>query len=340
MKPALRIGIFATALCVVAMLVWQGVTAQGAPDPMRPNTSPTVAFLDIGILVFREGLECILVLAAITASMTGVKRSHRRPVALGAGAAFIASLITWFIAVRIVGSLSDNVSALDLQAATGLLAVIVLLVIMNWFFHKIYWGGWIRAHNRRRKALLENARGIEISQRHLWWGLILLGFTSLYREGFEVVLFLQSYNLRLGGSVVLKGALLGIVLSGMVAVLTFVLQQRLPYRKMLITTGILLGVVLLVMVGEQAQEMQLAHWIPTTQISRLSNVIPPWMGMWFAIFPTVETLVAQLIAAVLVIGSYYAARHFGGAPPQNVEPVEEARLEAKVAITEQLEAVP
>src|SRR5437899_2461261 len=340
MKPALRIGIFATALCVVAMLVWQGVTAQGAPDPMRPNTGPTVAFLDIGILVFREGLECILVLAAITASMTGVKRSHRRPVALGAGAAFIASLITWLIAVRIVGSLSDNMSALDLQAATGLLAVIVLLVIMNWFFHKIYWGGWIRAHNRRRKALLENARGFEISQRHLWWGLILLGFTSLYREGFEVVLFLQSYNLRLGGGVVLKGALLGIVLSGMVAVLTFVLQQRLPYRKMLITTGILLGVVLLVMVGEQAQEMQLAHWIPTTQISRLANVIPPWMGMWFAVFPTVETLVAQLIAAVLVIGSYYAARHFGGAPPQSVEPAEEARSEAKVAITEQLEAVP
>src|SRR5947199_2818844 len=334
------VGIFVAAIAVIAILFWQGLFAHGAPDPTQPNTSATVAALDIGVLVFREGLECILVLAAITASMTGAKRAHRKPVAMGAGLAFIASLITWFIAVRIVGSLSDNISALDLQAATGLLAVLVLLVTMNWFFHKIYWGGWIRAHNRRRKALLENARGIEISQRHLWWGLILLGFTSLYREGFEVVLFLQSYNLRLGGSVVLKGALLGIVLSGMVAVLTFVLQQRLPYRKMLITTGILLGVVLLVMVGEQAQEMQLAHWIPTTQISRLSNVIPPWMGMWFAIFPTVETLVAQLIAAVLVIGSYYAARHFGGAPPQNVEPVEEARLEAKVAITEQLEAVP
>src|SRR5205809_4595885 len=341
MKPALRIGVIAAAFFVVAMLGWQGVTAQGAPDPMRPNTSPTVAFLDIGILVFREGLECILVLAAITASMTGVKRSHRRPVALGAGAAFIASLITWFIAVRIVGSLSDNVSALDLQAATGLLAVIVLLVIMNWFFHKIYWGGWIRAHNRRRKALLENARGIEISQRHLWWGLILLGFTSLYREGFEVVLFLQSYNLRLGGSVVLKGALLGIVLSGMVAVLTFVLQQRLPYRKMLITTGILLGVVLLVMLGEQAQEMQLAHWISRTDISSLKNYMPPWIGLWFAVFPTAETLVAQFIAALLVVGSYYAARHFGGgAPPESAEPVQEARVEAKAAIVERLETVP
>src|SRR5213079_3628297 len=275
------------------------------------NTSPTVAFLDIGILVFREGLECILVLAAITASMTGAKRSHRRPVALGAGLAFVASLITWFVAVGIMKQLSENMNALDLQAATGLLAVIVLLVIMNWFFHKIYWGGWIRAHNRRRKALLENARGAEISQWRLWCGLVLLGFTSLYREGFEVVLFLQSYHLRLGGGVVLKGALLGMTLSGFVAILTFALQQRLPYRKMLITTGILLGVVLLVMVGEQAQEMQLAHWIGRSEIGWLVSLTPAWAGLWFAVFPTVETLVAQLIAAVLVIGSYYAARRFG-----------------------------
>src|SRR5213593_2733600 len=310
MKPALRIGVIAAAFLVAAILLWQGVTAHGAPDPMRPNTSPTVAFLDIGILVFREGLECILVLAAITASMTGAKRVHRQPVALGAGLAFVASLITWCVAVRIVGSLSDNMSALDLQAATGLLAVIVLLVIMNWFFHKIYWGGWIRAHNRRRKSLLDSAA----SNSRLRWGLILLGFTSLYREGFEVVLFLQSYHLRLGGTVVLKGTLLGLVLTGMVALLTFVLQQRLPYRKMLITTGILLGVVLLVMVGEQAQEMQLAHWISTTEIHSLKDYMPPWMGLWFAVFPTVETLVAQFIAAVLVIGSYYAARRFGSGP--------------------------
>src|SRR5438094_3291314 len=214
MKPALRIGVVTAALFVIAMLVWQGVTAHGAPDPMRPNTSPTVAFLDISVLVFREGLECILVLAAITASMTGSKRAHRRPVAFGAGLAFAATLVTWLIAVRIVGSLSDNMSALDLQAATGLLAVIVLLVIMNWFFHKIYWGGWIRAHNRRRKALLENERTADISQVRLTLGLVLLGFTSLYREGFEVVLFLQSYHLRLGGGVVLKGALLGLMLTG------------------------------------------------------------------------------------------------------------------------------
>jgi high-affinity iron transporter len=335
LRLLIQISLVAAAFVVIAILTWQGITAEGAPDPTQPNTSPTVAFLDIGILVFREGLECILVLAAITASMTGAKRAYRRPVAGGAGLAFVASVITWFIAVRIVESLSDNMRALDLQAATGLLAVIVLLVIMNWFFHKIYWGGWIRAHNRRRKALVDN--GQEIGKRSLLLGLVLLGFTSLYREGFEVVLFLQSYNLRLGGDVVLKGALLGIALSGIVAVLTFVLQQRLPYRKMLITTGILLGVVLLVMVGEQAQEMQLAHWISTTPVAWLVPLIPRWMGMWFAVFPTYETLIAQAIAALVVIGSYYAARRFGGKPSaEPAEPVQEAKTEAHEIVAEQL----
>ncbi len=321
------------AAAVVAVMIWQGVTEQGAPDPLRPNTSPTVAFLDIGVLVFREGLECILVLAAVTASMTGTKQAHRRPVAIGAGFGFGATLVTWFIAVGIMGSLMENVPALDLQAATGLLAVIVLLVIMNWFFHKIYWGGWIRAHNRRRKSLLATDPTKKNAPSRLWWGLILLGFTSLYREGFEVVLFLQSYNLRLGGAVVLKGALLGLLLSGMVAVLTFVLQQRLPYRKMLITTGILLGVVLLVMVGEQAQEMQLAHWISRTEIPWLVERIPAWVGMWFAVFPTYETLLAQGLAAVLVVGSYYAARHFGGAPEDTLAPEPRAPIAHRLEIT-------
>ena len=307
-RSGFRIGVFAAVILLIAMIIWQGITAHGAPDPTQLNASPTVAFLDIGVLVFREGLECVLVIAAITASMTGSNQVHRSPVAIGAGIAFVATLITWFSTVRIVGHLTESVPALDLQAATGLLAVIVLLLIMNWFFHRIYWGGWIRAHNRRKKALFADSNG-QRSRRSLFWGLILLGFTSLYREGFEVVLFLQSYNLRLGGSVVLKGALLGLFLSGIVAVLTFVLHKHLPYRTMLISTGILLGAVLLVMVGEEAQEMQLAHWISRTDISWLTNVVPAWMGMWFAVFPTYETMAVQLMAGILVVGSYYGASY-------------------------------
>lgn len=316
-----RVGLVFGALFVIAIFVWQGIAAQGAPDPLQANTTATVASLDIGVLVFREGLECILVLAAVTASMTGPRLMYRRPVMSGAAIAFLATLVTWFVAASIMKQLSENVPALHLQAATGLLAVIVLLVIMNWFFHKIYWGGWIRAHNRRRRSLLDPAT----TSSRLRWGLILLGFTSLYREGFEVVLFLQSYHLRLGGEVVLKGTLLGLMLTGMVALLTFILHQRLPYRKMLITTGILLGVVLLVMVGEQAQEMQLANWISTTPIPWLEGIIPPWMSLWFAIFPTYETMAAQFLAALLVIGSYFAAKRFGAVPLAGSDSVEEAK---------------
>ncbi len=63
------------------------------------------------------------------------------------------------------------------------------------------------------------------------------------------------------------------------------------------------------MVGEQAQEMQLAHWITTTNISWLNIILPKWTGVWFSIFPTIETLLAQALAAIVVIGSYYAAGH-------------------------------
>lgn len=313
-----RISLALCAALIVAILVWQGLTASGTPDPTLPKTSPTVALLDIAVLVFREGLECILVLSAITASMVGANQVHRKPVALGAGVGFLATLVTWFIAVGILSQLTDSIPALDLQAATGLLAVIVLLVIMNWFFHKIYWGGWICAHNRRKKSLLEGASQSTISQSRLLWGLGLLGFASFYREGFEVVLFLQSYHLRMGGSIVLQGTLLGLFLSGIAAVLTFVLQRRLPYRKMLIVTGVLLAVVLVVMVGEQAQEMQLAHWISTTPLAFLSG-LPGWLGLWFSVFPTAETLLAQFLAASLVGGSYYLARRTQKSAPANVE---------------------
>ena len=316
-RLAFRIFLLLGALSVTGVLVWQGITSGGNPDPIAPNTSPTAALLNVGVLVFREGLECILVLSAITASMTGNKQVHRQPVIAGAGIAFIATIITWFIAVGIVSDLTGSVSALNLQAATGLLAVVVLLVIMNWFFHKIYWGGWMSLHNRRKKTLLEGSSDAGISHGKLLWGLGLLGFTSLYREGFEVVLFLQSYYLRVGGKAVLGGALLGLFFTGIAAVLTFVAHRKLPYRKMLVLTGVLLGVVLLVMVGEQAQEMQLAHWIPTTPIIALTNITPAWLGLWFSIFPTVETLTAQSLAAVLVVGSYFLARGKAAPPCQD-----------------------
>jgi high-affinity iron transporter len=271
----------------------------------------TSGLLNIAVLVFREGLECILVLAALTASFRGKEARYHRPVMGGVLIGVLASLVTWAVAVRILNDLSESVSALALQAGTGLLAIIVLLVVMNWFFHKMYWTAWISLHNRRKQQLVDKATEGKNPWR-LTVGMALLGFTSFYREGFEVVLFLQSFRLRLGGGRVLEGVLLGSAVTLAVAVLTFVIHQHLPYRKMLVVTGVMLAVVLLVMVGEEAQEMQLAGWLPTTPLVRLRDAIPSWAGLWFSIFPTVETLVSQLLAGALVFGSYFTARRLPG----------------------------
>ena len=305
-RTASRVALWSAAVVVVAGLVWAAIAAGGSPDPL--STAGSTAVLDIGVLVFREGLECILVLAAITASRVSSGQPYQRPIAVGAVLGFIATLITWRIAVGIIDALTESIPALEVQAATGLLAVIVLVIVMNWFFHKLYWTGWISLHTKRKRELLKSAADPGASRAGLLLGLGLLGFTSFYREGFEVVLFLQNYRLKLGGTPVLYGVLIGLAFSAIVAVLTFVANRRLPYRKMLVLTGVLLGVVLLVMVGEQAQEMQLAHWLPTTEVRSLGDLIPDWMGLWFAVFPTVETLAAQGIALLLVLGSYLFVR--------------------------------
>jgi high-affinity iron transporter len=54
----------------------------------------------------------------------------------------------------IVDDIGKDLSALAVQAATGLLAIVVLLVVMNWFFHKLYWTRWISLHNQRKRQLL------------------------------------------------------------------------------------------------------------------------------------------------------------------------------------------
>ena len=141
----------------------------------------------------------------------------------------------------------------------------------------------------------------------------MLGLTSVYREGFETVLFLQSLELSAGATAVIEGAGLGLALTLAVAVLTFALQRKLPYKKMLIVTGVLLGVVLVVMVGQTARTMQGTGWLPITP---LDWDIPSSLGLWLGIFPSVETIAAQLFAIVFVIGSYALATELKVKRPQ------------------------
>jgi len=297
LKP---VGIVLAVLLVVGTFIWQAVTSHGNPDPTAPNLSHFSMVMSAGVLVFREGLEAILVLATVTAGMArSQNKDYLKAVPAGAMVAFVATIATWFIVVALISSVSA--SELKIQAATGLLAIVVLLVVMNWFFHKLYWTGWISGLNERRKDLMESD-----ATSKTFFGLAMLGFAAIYREGFEIVLFLQNLRLRAGNEVILEGAAIGLGLTLLVAAVSFAGHKKLPFKKMLIITGILLGVVLLIMVGEQAQEMQLAGWLPSHP---LNINIPDWAGLWFSVFPNTETLVAQLIAGTLVVGSYLWASY-------------------------------
>ena len=73
--------------------------------------------IDSAILVFREGLETILVLAAITASFLGANRIYRRPVAVGTSRRSLPASATWFFVVWLIGRFHGG--EFDVQAATG-----------------------------------------------------------------------------------------------------------------------------------------------------------------------------------------------------------------------------
>ena len=285
----------------VAALVYLMATAKTGPvDPAEargPQSHATVVF-NSAIIVFREGLEAILIFAAVTASMVGANSKHRRPVTLGAASAFGAAVVTWFLVVALLGAASGL--GPRLEAITGFVAIVVLLIVLNWFVHKVYWSEWIGRHHRQRRRVLARA-GMGATL-----GLVLLGFTSVYREGFEVVLFLQTLKLQAGTATVLEGVALGLAGAAVVGVLTFWLHQRLPYKRMLVLTGFLLGIVLVVMIGGTALSFQDLGWLPRHP---LPFSFPQWLGAWFEIYPTYETLGIQIVAALFVVGSYVLAKH-------------------------------
>jgi high-affinity iron transporter len=264
-------------------------------------STPTV-IINSALIVFREGLEAILIIAAITASMIGANRRLRRPIYRGALLALPATMVLFLIAITILDSLSRYGE--KLEAVVGLIAIGVLLIVLNWFFHRVYWTEWIAGHRKRGKALAAGAGAAGAAAGATIFGLYMLGFSSVFREGFETVLFLQALQLSSGTGVVLGGVALGLALTAVVGAATFALERRLPYKKMLIVTGVLIALVLTVMVGNTVRVMQGVGWLPITP---LDIDFPLWMGTWLGIFPSWQTIGAQFAALLFVIGSYFLA---------------------------------
>ncbi len=259
--------------------------------------SEAVVIFNAATIVFREGLEAVLILASLVASMIGANQRFKKPLIFGAGLALAATAILFWLAQTVLHSLGRYGE--KLEAVISLIAIGVLLIVMNWFFHKVYWTKWIAKHHTQRRAVLGGAVAGQFA------GLVILGFTSVFREGAETVLFLQALVLDAGTWVVIQGTLLGLLGTAIVGALVLVMQKKLPHKKMLTVTGVMLAFVLVVMVGNTVHVFQVVGWLPITPIQGV--IFPYWAGTWFGLYATWQGVLFQLAALIFVIGSYYAS---------------------------------
>src|SRR3954453_12407165 len=261
---------WAIAFALLGLCAWFTTQSLGVDPTETPEAeSYTTTVVNAAIIGFREGLEAILIFAAVIESFVGGTRAYNRAVAGGAGIGFLAAVLTWFVVQALLSFFSDY--GAQLEAITGLVAVAVLLVVLNWFLHTIYWTNHIKKQHSRRRAILAGGSAATL-------GLVLLGFTSVYREGFEVVLFLQSLQIKAGTPAVVEGVLIGLAGTAVVGVLTFVLQRRLPYKRVLVATGGMIGSGLGGVVGGTGATFQDLGWLPWHD---LGVAIPDWAGRWF-----------------------------------------------------------
>lgn len=255
----------------------------------------TVGFTSFTI-VLREGLEAVVILAALLAGFRGVEQMPtRKRLVTGAWLAIAASVLTFIVGNTIIQGLSRYGEVLE--AVVSILAVFILLMVTNWVFHKVYWVEW----NTRLRELSRKAKA---SEGGMWEALSMVGvgFLTIYREGFETTLFMQSLILEGGWLPSVAGALCGVVLIGALGYAVFIFGAKLPYRKLLVVTGVLVVSIMVTFIGSSVRLFQIVGWLPVHPIEGLQ--LPAWMGIWLGLYPTWEGLLIPPLGLAYVSGAW------------------------------------
>jgi high-affinity iron transporter len=263
---------------------------------LKVAISPATVTFTAFTIIAREGLEAIIILAALLAGMRGAENQRtRRWVSSGAWLAILASGLTFWLSKTLIQSLAHYGE--KLEAIISILAVVILLMVTNWVFHKFYWVGW----NAKLRSL-SKASQRTVSDRWEWLALLGVGFLTVYREGFETTLFMQS--LLLEGSIwpVIIGVLAGTFFITAVGLGIFVFGAKLPYRKLLIVTGVLIVSIMVTFFGSTTRLFQTVGWLPIHPISGLT--VPVWAGTWLGLYPSWEGLLIPMLALVYVGGAW------------------------------------
>jgi len=264
------------------------------------------------IILVREGLEAVLLLAALLAYLaaSGAGRRERRQVYAGAAAGVVATIATCIVAdllIPIRGGSRELV-----EGITGLLAVAVLLYVSNWLFQKTYihdWKDYLREHAGRAAST-----GSALA-------MAALAFAAVYREGFETVLFYQALLFDAGYASVLLGAIPGALVIGAIGVGIIRMGVKLPLRKVFAVTNAILLYLAFTFVGKGLYSLQEAGLFAPHALHGVPDLMP--LRQLLGVYPIAETLLAQLLFAAGVTLTYVSyrrrlarARTASGAPAE------------------------
>lgn len=260
---------------------------------LQTTVDPTAAAINAGSIVLREGLEGLLVVVAIFAGLRGAENARRRRLFwVGIVGSMAATAITWALSLTIITSL--NAYAEVIAAVTGIIAIGILLLITNWLFQQVYWKQWVTT-----------LKG-QATEGESAWQLVSVGFLVGYREGFETVLFLQSLMMDAGGQAVSIGVAVGCFILLALGFAALKIGLKLPYFKILLVTAVMIGVVLITFVGGTVRAMQTVSWLPVHRFTPGSW--PNWTGNWLGLYNTWESIIAQTLTVLSVLGTWRVAR--------------------------------
>ena len=259
-----------------------------------------IAALNSAIIIIREGLEAVLIIGAILAYMykTETQRKFILWVYLGVAGAILLSIGTWFAAETFLTI--TPIQRELIEGVTSLIAVAVLFYVTNWLFHKTYVVDWMAYVREQASKALNNGRAL---------GLAGLGFTVVYREGLETVLFYQALLFDADPPSVLIGFIAGLAIILVIAFAILRLSKRLPLKPLFTATTILLLIMAFSFTGSGVRELQEAGVVSTTLLAWFpENLI---LMELFGLFPTLETVLSQVIFTALIALTFTYSRWQG-----------------------------
>jgi high-affinity iron transporter len=260
-------------------------------------SAPSLVFGQAFVIIFREGLEAVLLISVLLGYLEAAKAGRfRKPLLIGMGAAVLATIGTFFTLQGVLQALPFGRELLE--AITALLAVVVLFWVSFWLISRMEQKRWLEF--LRARAWTAASAGSATA-------LMLVGFTALYREGFETALFYQalaSFGAGLGWYIV-AGILSGAVCLAVVAWVVFRLGRRIPVKAFLSTAVILLMATSVAFLGNAVRALQEADVIGLHRWNGWPNA-PIFVSQSVGYWPSRETILAQgVLTAIYLAGAVY-----------------------------------